>query len=580
MTERRAASEALGTRDVYLSAVLPQIPRLLGLMNRNAFSLTSGCFDRNYWHYRITDTPSARCQEAVLTLALLHQIPGTEYAEQESLRVWAGAGVRFWLSLQHANGAFSEWYPNEQSFVATAFSTYAISEAALVLGPSRLEMGPVLERGLAKAGEWLLTHQEPRVVNQFVGSILALYNLFLVTNDARFKQGAIERLRTLERWQHAEGWFEEYGGADIGYLSLTIAYLAKLYRKSLWPEALALALRSMEFLQAFLHRNLTSGGEYGSRVTEYLIPDGFEILARESPAARSISAFLRDAISQERGVSLCAFDDRYLTYVAYNFLEAFWYGTSEPDDAWDGEEARQREGHFRSFPQAGLAVINEPEVEGVVNVHRGGAFKFVFGNGVSLSDGGAIGIGDRNGLWYAGWWNDQTETQVEERKVVVRGRFGRVHDVPLTPWRNLFFRGFQILCGRSGRMNAWVKRFLRRVLITPSVLGRGFYERTIEVEGARIVIRDTIHDPSGRLRIHTLVLGSRGSFLYTPSNQFFNSTDLTEPSALVLTLPQGGGSRIDVIRSYTFDGRLQACAMGGHDLSDSEIQQGVHDHNG
>lgn len=566
MTEPLATPKRLKTRDVYLAAVLRQVPRLLGLLNRNAASPTSGCFDRNYWHYRITDTPSARCQEAVLTLALLHQIPGTDYTGQEALRVWAGAGVRFWLSLQQAAGAFSEWYPNEQSFVATAFTTYAISETALALGPAGLDVGPALDRGLVRAGRWLLTHQEPRVVNQSAGSALALYNLFLVTGETRFRQGALDRIRMLEQWQQPEGWFEEYGGADIGYLSLTVAYLAKLYRKSRWPEAAACAARSMEFLKTFLHRNQTAGGEYGSRITEYLMPDGFEILAREFPTAQAISAFIRQGLSEERGVSLCSFDDRYLTYVAYNFLEAFWYGTSDPDDTWDGESPGASDRGFRSFPQAGLAVIKEPQVEGVVNLHRGGAFKFVFENGSSLSDGGAIGVGSRDGLWYAGSWNDRTETQVGERKVVVRGQFSRVRDVPLTPWRNLLFRGFQILCGGNGRMNAWVKRFLRRLLITPSPRGRGFYERAIEVEGARIAIRDTIHDPSGRLRLHKLVLGSRASFLYTPSSRFFNSTDLAEPQAVVLTPPQGRGTRIDVIRSYTFDGRLQAC----------EVQQGAH----
>lgn len=562
MTEPLTLQESLRTREVYLSAVLRQTPRLLGLLNRRAASPTAGCFDRNYWHYRVTDTPSARCQEAVLTLALLHEIPGTAYAGRESLRTWINAGLRFWLSLQHPNGAFSEWYPYEHSFVTTAFTSYAVSETLLLLGPARIQEQEALERGLRQAGDWLLKHEEPQVVNQSAGSALALYNLFLVTHEARFKEGAQRRLLALEAWQHDEGWFSEYGGADIGYLSLTIAYLAKLYRKSQWPEALTLALRSVEFLKPFLHRDGSAGGEYGSRVTEYLMPDGVEILARESPAAQRISAFLRNAIAEERGVSLGAFDDRYLTYVAYNFLEAFRYGTSEADDLEFGERTHESFEGFNSFPQAGLAVIKTPHLEGVVNLHRGGAFKFVFENGVSLSDGGAIGIGPHGHLWYAGSWSDRTLKQVDQCRVSVQGHFGRVHDLPLTPWRNLLFRAFQILWGRNASVNIWVKRFLRRVLITPSMKDAAFFERTIEVHATHISIRDAVRKSSaGGLRFAKILLGSRASFLYTPSNQFFNPTDLTESPALEVIPPTPQTRRVDITRSYSFDGKLQACEI-------------------
>ena len=34
------------------------------------------------------------------------------------------------------------------------------------------------------------------------------------------------RLARCLEWQHAEGWFPEYEGADLGYQSLTIAFLA------------------------------------------------------------------------------------------------------------------------------------------------------------------------------------------------------------------------------------------------------------------------------------------------------------------------------------------------------------------
>ena len=47
----------------------------------------------------------------------------------------------------------------------------------------------------------------------------------------RFEGLLRQRLDRLLSWQSAEGWFSEYGGADVGYLSLTIGLLADLDRR-------------------------------------------------------------------------------------------------------------------------------------------------------------------------------------------------------------------------------------------------------------------------------------------------------------------------------------------------------------
>ena len=61
-------------KDTYLKAVLDEMPRILANLDRNPFSKTYGCFDRDYWHNTFTDFPCARKQEAVLTLAILYKL--------------------------------------------------------------------------------------------------------------------------------------------------------------------------------------------------------------------------------------------------------------------------------------------------------------------------------------------------------------------------------------------------------------------------------------------------------------------------------------------------------------------------
>jgi hypothetical protein len=510
------------------------------------------------------DTPSARCQEAVLTLALLYQIPGTAYVGSESLLAWVNAGTRFWRTLQRPDGSFDEWYPHEHSFVATAFSGYAVSEAALLLGAA-LECRQEVERSLLKAGHWLLRNQERRALNQVSGCALALYNVFLVTGDRRFEKGAFDKIGFLQRSRSPEGWFAEYGGADVGYLSLTVAYLAKLYRKSQWPAVLELALGAIAFLKGFLHRNLTSGGTYGSRLTTYLLPDGFEILASRSTSALTVSQFIREALRREESVSLASFDDRYVSYVSYNFLEAFLYGAASSEGfAGVSERSSNTPPVCHSdqyFPEAGLVVIRQDQCEGVVNVRRGGAFKFVFEGGTSMSDSGAIVVDQQGWAFYSGFWDDTATSRVEGRQMSVRGCLQRAQDLPLRPWRSMLFRFVQMTVGKNDRLALWVKNVLRNLLIMPKGNSGMQYERNIAFTEGSLVIRDRLRDVSGRLHVDKILLGSSASFLYTPSSKYFTTSDLAEQPAVALVPKPQHGHGIEITRQYNLRGQLQALTM-------------------
>ena len=74
----RPSPTASAERDVFAREALALIPKILTLQDRNAHSPTYGCFDRNYWHYKIIDFPSGMAAEFVLPLALVYalNIPG------------------------------------------------------------------------------------------------------------------------------------------------------------------------------------------------------------------------------------------------------------------------------------------------------------------------------------------------------------------------------------------------------------------------------------------------------------------------------------------------------------------------
>src|ERR1700750_616426 len=110
---------------------LAQIPKILTLQDRNAHSPTYGCFDRNFWHYKIIDFPSGMAGEFVWPLALAYSLPieGNTYYQQTALREWIIAGLRYPAASAHPDGSCDDYFPFEKAAGAAAFSLLASIES-------------------------------------------------------------------------------------------------------------------------------------------------------------------------------------------------------------------------------------------------------------------------------------------------------------------------------------------------------------------------------------------------------------------------------------------------------------------
>ena len=116
--------------------VLPEIPKILTLLDRTAVSPTYGCFDRTYWHYRMIDFPCGMSQEFVLPLALvwsMQQLPENPYYASAEIRELIVAGMRFAARSSHPDGSCDDYYPFERAAGAAAFSLFAILRSAEIL---------------------------------------------------------------------------------------------------------------------------------------------------------------------------------------------------------------------------------------------------------------------------------------------------------------------------------------------------------------------------------------------------------------------------------------------------------------
>jgi len=407
------------SRDAYRKIVLSLVPRIISSLNRNEFSPTFGCFDKSHWFYKVVNFSCARFQEPSLTLALLYKnkFKGNTYFKNEKIKEWAIAGIKFLTKVQNKNGSFNEWYPNENSFVGTAFPIYSAAETYLML---KNEIDKKIQTSLIemfrKAGNWLIKHDE-KVSNQQAGAVAALYNIFLITNDKKYKRNCEKKLLVLEKTQSEEGWFPEYGGADFGYSFILLDFLGKYFKKSHDKKVLKLVRSCSEFLVHFLHSDGSIGGSYGSRNTEFIVPHGIEIFSKYDNNANYIGNIIAKNI--QNIVNPLVMDDRFAFQYHTSYLQAFLDYKKQKIKAPNIEKEK-------FFEDSGLFVTNKNYYM-VIGTKKGGVFRLFKGRKHIYDDSGFIGKID-NKLITNQCTNSSKLVKFDKNNLVINGKFKEIQN--------------------------------------------------------------------------------------------------------------------------------------------------------
>ncbi len=333
--------------NLYGEIAIEVAPRIIGFQDRDERSRAYGCFDRMYWEYGVMDFTNGRFQEASLFLALLYTYnhPNNPFYQKEKLLRWTGAGISFWNQIQRRDGSFDEYWPFERSFVTTCFSLYAIAESCrlLLLEPPK--------KAIEKAARWVDQHENFLVLNQMAGAVMALATAGLVLQDSKWIEKAECKLKSLLERQDPEGFFEEYGGYDIGYLTINLSYLAKFYLLAQQAEAsqtqndgnmehvpplsrgargdsgcginpetiqhLRNALnKAFQFLDTKVEQNGTYNYQETSRHTQYIYPYSFRAMQQWDLFERHNRGLQEDAVLNPTWM-----DDRFCIPLSIDYLQ-------------------------------------------------------------------------------------------------------------------------------------------------------------------------------------------------------------------------------------------------------------------
>lgn len=300
----------MSSGNIYSRIALSQVPRILGFGDRVKSSRTYGCFDRYYWHYKLIDFPNARFQEASLLLALLYKnnFEGNIYFNNPKIKEWGVAAIDFWAKARNKDGSVNEAYPNERGFCPTSFTTFSLIEASILLELANKEI-------FLPSIRWISKENNIDVSNQEAASTLAIALFYYWTKDEKYKKVYLDKLEKLLNLQGNDGSFPEYGGFDIGYETITLGILSKLY-KYLPDKRILDALKSgLEFLRLLIEEDGTFNNSKTSRKTQYLYPYSFAFLSSDL-IKKHLSGLTSDAI-----MNPASFDDRYVIPITTDYIE-------------------------------------------------------------------------------------------------------------------------------------------------------------------------------------------------------------------------------------------------------------------
>jgi hypothetical protein len=503
------------SREIFAREALAQIPKILTLQDRNAHSPTYGCFDRNFWHYKIIDFPSGMAAEFVWPLALAYSLPiaSNPYFHQPAIKQWVEAGLLYAARSAHPDGSCDDYFPFEKAAGAAAFSLLAGLESYSMLDFRNADILDYFK----KRADWLADHHESgRLTNHQALIVLCLEKAGRLLDTKRWDALKAKRLARVIEWQNEEGWFQEYEGCDPGYHTLTIGLLAQIQELTPSPEVKAALHKAILFASHFVHPDGSFGGEYTSRNTYNFFPHGFEIAGKWMPEALAVNDRFLTGLGS--GLGSCYADDHILGHHAWSYLLAHQHWIAERP------EPKQHPDGRLYFQNAGLIVDRRGPAVMYIALNKGGVFKLFLGNKLAHSDTGfSAQVADgklRNAVAHL---VGKYHVEVADDRIAISGRLGWAKTKQMTTFNLVVLRALMFTVGRF--FPDLIRKLLQRILITGKKPAPLQFRRTFTWTHEELTLDDELTTASWE-KVKAVGIGAAQTSIYVVMSRTYQAGQL------------------------------------------------------
>jgi hypothetical protein len=516
-----------------------QFPRLLTQVCRDPNAPFHGCFDRNWWHYRIRDFASVMLQQGGYTLAQYAKLDAFR-SFQPGLEAIARAAAQFWNKRATRRGAFEEYYPWERGYPPLAFSTLAMAK---LVYEGVVDADDILP-GLRKAVKQLQQRFESQAGNQQVAGLAALGVIRKVRPDLvkEEKYTALKK-RTLAL-QHSEGWYAEYDGPDLGYLSVTLDCLWDLFDVTQDKDYLESASRALGFMHGFIVRRHGGAGMHNARNTDYIVPYGIcRFLEHEGSAqeqeAREILHLVYHDLENPRHF-FHAIDDRYWShYIGHSVVRAQLL----LHDKRIQKAKELQPGMPFTFEGAGVMfreLKNKKRL--IVSGRKGGVFSVYDESRTLISDFGWV-IRSGNRQYVNHWWSEAWKWEATGDTIEIEGMMFPHREKISKPILHFGLRVVSFLFGSV------LTKLLRNVLIFKSGTSGITFSRKIVVGPEDLTITDQVRGIDKKARVDRAPRASKRHVASADSwhPEDFGLRNVDEPMETIIR----EGSKITITTIYS-----------------------------
>lgn len=499
------------TKDLFAREALAQVAKILTLQDRNPHSPTYGCFDRNFWQYKIIDFPSGMSQEFVWPLALAYDtnLPDNPFYRKSMMLEWVKAGILYAARSAHSDGSCDDYFPLERAGGAAAFSLLACLEAYRLSGLDN----PAALRFMEKRTDWLAHHLESgRLTNHQALIVLCLELASRMLQTRKWDEAIRKRLELILSWQTDEGWFPEYEGCDPGYQTLTISCLAKYYDVRPVDRLREAIAKAVTLASYFMHPDGSYGGEYGSRNTYNFFPHGFELTGKWMPEALSINDRFLEGLAKGRGA--CYADDHIIGHHTWNYLLAWRDFVTDrpigeltiPNRVW--------------LPQAGILIDQHHDKKLYLALNKGGSFKLFQGDRLVLSDT-QFSLLVRHGRRIrnaVGHLMGPYEARIEPDEISIRGSLGWAKQKQMTTLNLIVLRIMMLTLGRF--FPNLIRKLLQKLLITGFESAPFHFSRQFRWQNGNLHLTDELQADSWKCVVAAGMGGDQTSIHVIMSRTF------------------------------------------------------------
>ena len=539
--------------EYFSKTALKSTNRVLSLLDRNGFSKTFGCFDKYYWHFKTKDFPSASCQMGVEFLSRLWNLPHGGFYKNPTLLQWIKAGMEYTLSLQHGDGSFDEWYPNERGWAGPAgyiihslIKAYEITESQW-----DEDFRNRMKNCFLKAGRFLIRQKEGAdLANHFALFLLVLYETGQVSGDQKIKAEFDSCFKKFKSFVSKEGWSMEYDNVDFGYNLAVLSFLGRLNKIYPNPFLKNHARKAFEFLSFFFYPDGSFGG-LGSRETIHLYPFALTYWGRVLPVAKALHRHLMNKKSYEK-LTPADQDDHYLFYRLSEYMEA-----DEPEKELGRQSAKNSEKQpekqtekqtenfsaipllpfekkpFKKyFPDCGFFVQKTASFYFVSNMKKGGALRIydIPKGNLLLKNNGWIGqLKDKSKITNCRKQENDI-IEITDKKITVQGKAVFLNQ---KYFNSLKFAAFRLTLSLAGNYKTafYLKKIIRHFLILQKKQSKHSFKREIIfTESTQKTPEIHIVDFINCDRAERVFYGGGFSVRYVPQSGYFEDSDLQSPS--------------------------------------------------